>query len=103
MSRSCRIIFRILFIERDHNRLRHLSCSIGSEVEMKDRITAFYLVSSSETYREKKFVRDKLFVLFRDIFAWRITGLELTKDNFIIGLLDSFSVIISIHTIIPSR
>gem|GEM_PF-2361582 len=98
-----RIIVREFLIHGDHDGLCHLSRPIGSEVEMEDRVAALYLLSPSETHRFDEFILDALFVLFCDIFAWGVAGLQLTEHDLIIRLLDPFPVVVPIHAIIPSR
>ncbi len=98
-----RIIVREFLIHGHHDGLRHLSRPIGSEVEMEDRVAALYLLSPGETHRFDEFILNALFVLFRDIFAWGVAGLQLTEHDLIIGLLDPFPVVVPVHAVIPSR
>ena len=84
MSVPRRIVVCVSLVHRDHDGLRHLSRPIGSEVEMENRITAFYLLSPSEAHRLDEFVLDALLVLFRDICARFVAGLQLTEHDLII-------------------
>ena len=84
MSVPRRIVVCVSLVHRDHDGLRHLSRPIGSEVEMKDCIAAFYLFSPRETHGLDEFVLNFLFVLFRDICARFVAGLQLTEHDLII-------------------